>query len=120
MTVPPIQVRTSDESVGFNDKPIRFRCHRCATLLCHTGTGNPLWILTITLPFAHRLACAEVMAGGERPMESNQRFYMRRAAEERTAAHRAVTPQAREWHAKLAQDFAQRAVECGAVVAANA
>jgi hypothetical protein len=48
-------------------------------------------------------------------MESNQRFYMRRAAEERTAARRAVTPQAREWHHKLAQDFALRAVESGAV-----
>jgi hypothetical protein len=48
-------------------------------------------------------------------MESNQRFYMRRAAEERTAAHRAVTPQAREWHAKLAQDFAQRALDSGAI-----
>ena len=48
-------------------------------------------------------------------MESNQRFYLRRAAEERTAAHRAVTPQAREWHQKLAQDFAQRAIESGAI-----
>jgi hypothetical protein len=47
-------------------------------------------------------------------MVSNQRFYLRRAAEERTAAQRAVTPQAREWHSKLAQDFAQRAIECGA------
>jgi hypothetical protein len=47
-------------------------------------------------------------------MVSNQRFYLRRAAEERTAAQRAVTAQAREWHAKLAQDFAQRAIECGA------
>jgi hypothetical protein len=56
-------------------------------------------------------------------MESNQRFYLRRAAEERTAAHRAVTPQARDWHSKLAQDFARRAIECGAtaaVVAINA
>ena len=42
-------------------------------------------------------------------MESNSRFYLRRAAEERTAATRAVTPQAREWHHKLAQDFASRA-----------
>lgn len=47
-------------------------------------------------------------------MVSNQRYYMRRAAEERTAAQRSVTPQAREWHAKLAEDFARRAVECGA------
>jgi len=42
-------------------------------------------------------------------MESNHRFYMRRAAEERMAARRAMTPQAREWHAKLASDFAARA-----------
>ena len=42
-------------------------------------------------------------------MESNQRFYLRRAAEERTAAHRAMTAQAREWHGKLAADFAERA-----------
>jgi hypothetical protein len=55
------------------------------------------------------------MVPGEWAMESNQRFYLRRAAEERTAAHRSVTPQAREWHAKLAQDFAQRAAQCSAV-----
>jgi hypothetical protein len=48
-------------------------------------------------------------------MESNQRYYLRRAAEERTAALRSMTPQAREWHAKLAHDFAIRAVENGAV-----
>jgi len=54
------------------------------------------------------------MVGGVPHVESNQRFYLRRAAEERTAAHRAVTPQAREWHSKLAQDFARRAIECGA------
>ncbi len=42
-------------------------------------------------------------------MESNQRFYMRRAAEERSAARRAMTEQARSWHAKLALDFAERA-----------
>ncbi len=46
-------------------------------------------------------------------MESNQRFYLRRAAEERTAAHRAMTPQARDWHSKLAEDFAERAVHAG-------
>ena len=45
-------------------------------------------------------------------MESNLRFYLRRAAEERTAAMRSVTPQARDWHDKLAHDFAQRAAAC--------
>ena len=50
-------------------------------------------------------------------MESNQRFYMRRAAEERTAAHRAVTEQARQWHHKLAIDFAQRATDNPAIPA---
>lgn len=42
-------------------------------------------------------------------MESNHRFYARRAAEERTAAMRAMTQQARDWHHKLALDFAERA-----------
>lgn len=52
-------------------------------------------------------------------MVSNQRFYLRRAAEERTAANRAMTPQAREWHAKLAADFAARAADpIGAVLTA--
>ena len=46
-------------------------------------------------------------------MESNQRFYLRRAAEERTAAMRAMTPQARDWHGKLAEEFAERAVHAG-------
>jgi hypothetical protein len=57
---------------------------------------------------------------GVRQMVSNQRFYLRRAAEERTAAQRAITPQAREWHSKLAQDFARRAIECGATAPAVA
>ena len=42
-------------------------------------------------------------------MESNERYYRRRAFEERMAAQRAVTEQARAWHAKLAEDFAIRA-----------
>ena len=42
-------------------------------------------------------------------MESDARYYRRRAIEERMAAQRAVTEQARAWHSKLAQDFAQRA-----------
>ena len=35
-------------------------------------------------------------------MESNERYYRRRAIEERMAAQRAMTEQARTWHAKLA------------------
>ena len=42
-------------------------------------------------------------------MESNERYYRRRAVEERMKAQRAVTEQARAWHAKLAADFAERA-----------
>ena len=45
-------------------------------------------------------------------MESNLRYYLRRAAEERTAARRAVTAQAHDWHHKLAQDFSSRAEAC--------
>jgi len=53
-------------------------------------------------------------------MESNQLFYMRRAAQERTAANRAITPQAREWHSKLASDFARRAMESSGPLAVTA
>lgn len=42
-------------------------------------------------------------------MESNARYYARRAVEERMKAQRAITEQARAWHAKLAHDFAERA-----------
>jgi len=42
-------------------------------------------------------------------VESNERYYRRRAVEERMAAQRAVTETARAWHAKLAEDFAARA-----------
>ena len=45
-------------------------------------------------------------------MESNERYYRRRAVEERMAAQRAVTEQARAWHSKLAHDFAERASNC--------
>jgi hypothetical protein len=45
-------------------------------------------------------------------MESNGRYYTRRAIEERMAAQRAITDTAKAWHAKLAQDFAERATAC--------
>ena len=51
-------------------------------------------------------------------MESDSRYYRRRAIEERMAAQRAVTEQARAWHAKLAHDFAQRADNSGNLVGA--
>lgn len=47
----------------------------------------------------------------ESAMESNHRYYHRRAIEERMAAQRAMTQQARDWHAKLAAQFAERAAE---------
>ena len=53
-------------------------------------------------------------------MESNQRFYLRRAAEERMAARRAMTPEARDWHSKLAEDFAQRAAMAPAAIGVTA
>ncbi|MFN3387731.1 MAG: hypothetical protein ACK40O_02280 [Allosphingosinicella sp.] len=45
-------------------------------------------------------------------MESNQRYYARRASEELRAASRAVTPQARERHAGLAKLFSEKARSC--------
>jgi hypothetical protein len=64
-----------------------------------------LSILTIAYPFT-----GEVRRDGvEGEVESNERYYRRRAVEERMAAQRAVTDTARAWHSKLAQDFAERA-----------
>lgn len=51
-------------------------------------------------------------------MESNERYYRRRAIEERMAAQRAMTETARAWHAKLAEDFALRAQTCTSAVTA--
>jgi hypothetical protein len=48
-------------------------------------------------------------SSGGGPVESNERYYRRRAVEERMAAQRAMTEAARVWHAKLALDFAERA-----------
>ena len=50
-------------------------------------------------------------------MESNEFYYRRRAIEERLAAQRAITETARAWHAKLAQEFAERATNGGNVSA---
>ena len=53
--------------------------------------------------------CPTVLYRRGGPVESNERYYRRRAVEERMAAQRAVTETARAWHAKLAEDFAARA-----------
>ena len=50
-------------------------------------------------------------------MESNERYYRRRAVEERMAAQRAVTETARAWHNKLAEDFSARAAASTTAVA---
>ena len=44
-------------------------------------------------------------------MESNYRYYQRRALEERHAAARAVTPEARARRHALADSFAQKAAQ---------
>ncbi|HVI06524.1 MAG TPA: hypothetical protein VM711_10580 [Sphingomicrobium sp.] len=49
--------------------------------------------------------------GAEGHVESNERYYRRRAVEERMAAQRAVTETARAWHSKLAEDFAARVTD---------
>ena len=53
-------------------------------------------------------------------MESNQRYYRRRAVEERMAAQRAMTEAAKAWHSKLAEDFAARAESCTPTATATA
>ena len=52
-------------------------------------------------------------------MESNERYYRRRAIEERMAAQRAITEQARAWHAKLSAYFAERDNNSFCLIALN-
>ncbi len=49
-------------------------------------------------------------------MESNERYYRRRAIVEKMAAQRAVTETARAWHTKLAEDFAAKATSATAAI----
>jgi hypothetical protein len=51
---------------------------------------------------------------GSGAMESNSRYYQRRAGEELRAAARAVTPEARARRRALAESFASKAAECHA------
>ena len=50
---------------------------------------------------------------GERFMESNERYYARRAVEELRALERAVTPEARARRLALARVFQAKADQCG-------
>jgi hypothetical protein len=52
-------------------------------------------------------------------MESDRRYYSRRAAQEKMAAARAITPKARAWHSQLAEDFMRRAQEPAELSAAE-
>jgi hypothetical protein len=52
-------------------------------------------------------------------VESNERYYRRRAVEERMAAQRAMTETARAWHAKLAEEFAARCMDRTATATAT-
>ena len=51
------------------------------------------------------------IAGERGFMESNQRYYQRRAVEELRAASRAITPEARERRRALADMFAHKAAQ---------
>ena len=42
-------------------------------------------------------------------MESDRRYYSRRATQERMAAARAISAKAKAWHHQLADDFMKRA-----------
>ena len=45
-------------------------------------------------------------------MESNERYYARRAVEELRAAARAITPEAQARRRALAEMFSQKAMQC--------
>jgi hypothetical protein len=49
-------------------------------------------------------------------MESNERYYARRAVEELRAAARAVTPEARARRRALAEAFQRKALQCALAI----
>jgi hypothetical protein len=54
---------------------------------------------------------SQIKAVGGLAVVSSGTFYVRRAAEERLRAARALTEEARQWHQRLAADFSARAQE---------
>jgi len=66
MIVLQYTARTCDESLGFNDKPIRVLLSPRDKPHVPQRDGYPLWILTIALLFTRRVPTAEVMVGGVR------------------------------------------------------
>lgn len=82
--------------------------------LCQHGT---LPDFNRRLAISRSLSPVDILGVGQ-DMKSDARYYRRRAIEERMAAQRAVTEQARAWHAKLAHDFAQRADSSGSLLGA--
>ena len=123
----PFALSTSDESLGFGDDPIMAgTCHLTATPSV-PGAAQllPTPLTSVEKRQSHAdfnealgiaVGWSECSLAGGGPVESNERFYRRRAVEERTAARRAVSDTARAWHAKLAEDFAQRATACTAMI----
>ena len=104
-------------------------CHRHDTLVFQHGTRpgesfrsrddrkNGAVDIYHLLGIAGGWSAGSLAEGG--PVESNERYYRRRAVEERMAAQRAMTDTARAWHAKLAEDFAQRAIASTAISACS-
>lgn len=56
---------------------------------------------------------------GEPTMESDHRYYARRAAQEKMAAARAITAKAKAWHYQLAENFMQKAQQPSELTAAE-
>jgi hypothetical protein len=86
------------------------------SLLCCSSSDCPV---DINLLLVSRCD-GRFVSEAEGQVESNLRYYNRRAVEERMAAQRAVTETARAWHSKLAEDFAQRASACTGPICATA
>jgi len=66
-----------------------------------------LWISRVKFPFSDS-GTGQRFKGGPKRMESDVRFFRRRANEELAAAGRAITPAARERRLILADAFLQR------------
>lgn len=71
----------------------------------------PLWITSFMNDYPTRIVNGNACSWGEHSVESNERYYRRRANQEIAAAKRAITPLALERRRELAEHYLRQLSE---------
>ncbi|MBB4100785.1 hypothetical protein [Sphingomonas kyeonggiensis] len=88
------------------------RCRSAAIRWSSCSHDSHLWITLVTISRPSRTEPgSSALPGGLHPMESNERYYRRRAAQELAAARRAMTEAAALRRRQLAETYLKRLAE---------